>query len=65
MSARGRILQFLGFKGLERIEVEEANAGNIIAVTGIENLKISDTICDPAIVEALPALCQWTNLPSA
>jgi GTP-binding protein len=52
----GRLLQLLGFKGLERVEIEEANAGNIIAITGIEGLKISDTICDPSIVEALPVL---------
>lgn len=52
----GRLLQLLGFKGLERVEIEEAGAGNIIAITGIENLNISDTICDPSVVEALPAL---------
>lgn len=52
----GRLLQILGFKGLERIEVDEAKAGNIIAITGIEKLNISDTICDPNTVEALPAL---------
>lgn len=52
----GRLLQLLGFKGLERVEVEEAGAGNIIAVTGIEGLNISDTICDPNTVEALPPL---------
>lgn len=52
----GRLLQLLGFKGLERVEIEEANAGNIIAVTGIENLNISDTICDPNLVEPLPPL---------
>lgn len=52
----GRLLQLLGFKGLERVEIDEAFAGNIIAVSGIENLKISDTICDPSVVEALPAL---------
>jgi GTP-binding protein len=52
----GRLLQILSFSGLERVEVEEAGAGDIIAVTGIENLNISDTICDPAVVEALPAL---------
>ncbi len=52
----GRLLQLLGFKGLERVEIEDANAGNIIAVTGIEGLNISDTICDPATVEALPPL---------
>ncbi|MCR9191326.1 MAG: translational GTPase TypA [Gammaproteobacteria bacterium] len=52
----GRLLQLLGFKGLDRVEIEEARAGDIIAVTGIEQLHISDTICDPATVEALPPL---------
>lgn len=52
----GRLLQILGFNGLDRIEIEAAEAGNIIAVTGIEQLNISDTICDPARVEALPPL---------
>lgn len=52
----GRLLQILGFSGLDRIEVEEASAGDIVAVTGIEQLNISDTICDPATVEALPPL---------
>jgi GTP-binding protein len=51
-----RILQVLGFRGLERVEVDEANAGDIIAVTGVENLRISDTLCDRDGVEALPAL---------
>ncbi|MDH5613038.1 MAG: translational GTPase TypA [Gammaproteobacteria bacterium] len=51
-----KILQVLGFEGLERIEVDEAHAGNIVAITGIDPLSISDTICDPATVEALPAL---------
>ena len=52
----GRLLQLLGFKGLDRVEIEEARAGDIIAITGIELLNISDTICDPAVVEALPPL---------
>jgi len=52
----GRLLQILGFKGLDRVEMEEARAGDIIAVTGIDRLNISDTLCDPALVEALPAL---------
>ncbi len=52
----GRVLQVLGFMGLERVEVEEAEAGDIIAVSGIENIRISDTLCDPKQVEALPAL---------
>ena len=52
----GKILQVLGFLGLERYEVPEASAGDIIAITGIEAPRISDTFCDPATVEALPAL---------
>lgn len=52
----GRLLQLLGFKGLDRVEVTSANAGDIIAVTGVEKLNISDTICDPEQVEALPPL---------
>ena len=51
-----RILQVLGFRGLKRVEVAEANAGDIIAITGVENLGISDTLCDREAVEALPPL---------
>lgn len=52
----GRIGQVLGFHGLERVETEEAQAGDIVAITGIDPLSISDTICDPNEVEALPAM---------
>ncbi len=52
----GRVLQLLGFKGLDRVEIEEARAGDIIAISGIAELHISDTLCDPNHVEALPAL---------
>jgi GTP-binding protein len=52
----GRILQVLGYMGLDRIEVPEAQAGDIVCVTGMEGLKISDTICNPDNVEALPEL---------
>lgn len=52
----GRLLQILGYLGLERQEVSSAKAGDIVAVTGIEGLKISDTLCDPLTPEALPAL---------
>ncbi len=52
----GRVLQILGFHGLERVEVPEARAGDIIAFTGMETLHISDTLCDPEKVEALPPL---------
>ncbi|MDH5181727.1 MAG: translational GTPase TypA [Gammaproteobacteria bacterium] len=52
----GRILQINGFLGLDRIEMPEAQAGDIITFTGIEKLNISDTLCDPAKPEALPPL---------
>jgi GTP-binding protein len=52
----GRVLQLLSFLGLERIEVGEARAGDIVAFTGLERLNISDTVCDPGEVEALPPL---------
>jgi GTP-binding protein len=51
-----KILQVLGFHGLKRVEVPSAQAGDIIAVTGVENLQISDTLCDRSVPEALPAL---------
>ncbi len=51
-----RVLQLFNLLGLERIEIPEVEAGDIIAFTGIEGLGISDTLCDPAAVEALPPL---------
>jgi GTP-binding protein len=51
-----RILQLFSFLGLERVEAKTVQAGDIIAFTGIDGLKISDTLCDPNSVEALPAL---------
>ncbi len=53
---QGKIGQVLGYLGLHRSEVPEASAGDIIAVTGLGELKISDTICAPNQVEALPPL---------
>ncbi|ANJ67949.1 GTP-binding protein TypA [Halothiobacillus diazotrophicus] len=52
----GRILQIMGFHGLDRVEVAEAQAGDIIAFSGLDPLYISDTICDPDNVEMLPPL---------
>ncbi len=52
----GRILKIMGYHGLERVDVESAQAGDIVCVTGIDNLNISDTLCDPKEVEALPPL---------
>jgi GTP-binding protein len=52
----GRIIKIMGYHGLERVEVENAQAGDIVCITGIDELNISDTICNPESVEALPAL---------
>lgn len=51
-----KILQIFGFHGLDRVEVKQAQAGDIIAFTGIDNLQISDTLCHPDCVESLPPL---------
>ena len=51
-----RITQILGFHGLTRVEVEQATAGDIVAFAGIAEPKVSDTLCDPLNVEALPSL---------
>jgi GTP-binding protein len=53
---QGKVLQVLGFMGLERIEVQEAEAGDIIAISGVQDLSISDTVCALDHPEALPAL---------
>jgi GTP-binding protein len=53
---QGRVLQVLGFMGLERHEVPEAQAGDIVAITGVEGIGISDTICAVDAPEALPTL---------
>ena len=52
----GKILQVLGHEGLERVEVDKAEAGDIVCVSGIEKLYISDTLCNPENVEQLPPL---------
>jgi GTP-binding protein len=52
----GRILKIMGYHGLERVDVDNAQAGDIVCVTGLDELNISDTLCDPDLVEALPAL---------
>jgi len=52
----GKVGQVLGYMGLDRHEVKDADAGDIIAISGLGDLKISDTICDPNVIEALPAL---------
>ena len=53
---KARVLQVMGYKGLERVDVGEAQAGDIVCITGIDKLNISDTLCDPENIETLPPL---------
>lgn len=53
---KARVLTVMGYHGLERVETDQANAGDIVCITGIEGLGISDTLCSPEAIEALPAL---------
>jgi GTP-binding protein len=53
---RAKIGLVYGYMGLQRMEVEEASAGDIIAISGIDAPNVSDTLCDPDHVESLPAL---------
>lgn len=52
----GKILSVMTYHGLDRVEAEQAEAGEIICITGIDGLNISDTICSPEAVEAMPPL---------
>jgi GTP-binding protein len=52
----GRILQVMGYLGLERVDTDSAEAGDIVCITGIDGLQISDTLCDPATIDPLPEL---------
>lgn len=53
---QGRIMKIMGHSGLQRVEVNEAQAGDIVCVSGMDDLFISDTLCDMQNVEALPPL---------
>jgi len=55
-SRKGKLLQILGFHGLERVQVDQASAGDIVAITGIDPLDISDTVCHPDHPEGLAPL---------
>ncbi len=52
----GRVLQIYKLHGIDKTEIGTALAGDIVAISGLDQLNISDTLCDPAQVEALPAL---------
>jgi GTP-binding protein len=53
---KGKVLNVKGYMGLERVDTNEASAGDIVCINGIEGLSISDTLCDPENIEALPPL---------
>jgi GTP-binding protein len=53
---KGKVLNVKGYMGLDRIDTELATAGDIVCINGIDKLSISDTLCEPTNVEALPAL---------
>ncbi len=53
---KGKVLQVMGYMGLERIETDKAMAGDIVCITGIDKLGISDTLCDPDKVEVMTPL---------
>ncbi|HSX52551.1 MAG TPA: translational GTPase TypA [Cellvibrio sp.] len=53
---KAKVLQVMGYHGLQRIETDKAYAGDIVCITGVDKLGISDTLCSPDQVEALPAL---------
>ena len=53
---KGKVLNVKGYMGLDRIDTDLASAGDIVCINGIEGLSISDTLCDPENIEALPPL---------
>ncbi|MGI1679233.1 MAG: translational GTPase TypA [Cellvibrionaceae bacterium] len=53
---KGKVLNIKGYLGLEQVETQLASAGDIVCINGIDGLSISDTLCDPECVEALPEL---------
>jgi GTP-binding protein len=53
---KAKVLQVMGYHGLQRIETDRAYAGDIVCITGVDKLGISDTLCSPDAIEALPPL---------
>ena len=51
---QGKIAKLFTYKGLKKVEVEEAEAGDIVEISGIADINIGDTICDPANIEKIP-----------
>ncbi len=55
IAEQGRVSKVLSFRGLERIPVDEAEAGDIIAISGLTTATVADTICDPSVTESIHA----------
>ena len=53
---RGKVVNVKGYHGLDRVDTDKASAGDIVCINGIDGLSISDTLCDPTCIEALPPL---------
>ena len=53
---KGKVVNVKGYHGLDRVDTDKASAGDIVCINGIDGLSISDTLCDPTCVEALPPL---------
>ena len=51
---QGKIAKLFTYKGLKKVEVDEAEAGDIVEISGIADINIGDTICDPTNVEKIP-----------
>ncbi|MCC6639997.1 MAG: translational GTPase TypA [Deltaproteobacteria bacterium] len=51
-----RVTKLFGARGLERVEIDEARAGDVCIIAGVDSIDIGDTICDPAAPEALPRI---------
>ena len=53
---RFRVSKLLGPRGIERVELEEARAGEIVVIAGVDTIEVGDTICEPGTVESLPRI---------
>ena len=58
-----RITKLFGTRGIQRVEIEEARAGDIVIVAGVETIDVGDTVCEPGKAEALPRIVGWFQRP--
>jgi GTP-binding protein len=53
---RFRVTKLFGPRGIDRVELEEACAGDIVVIAGVDTIEVGDTVCDPDVIEALPRI---------